>query len=121
MNCRLRNEYESRNKLYLNSSDNKACNDDFHFQSDSTLSHFMLQKLGKVWLYFWLYLTLPFVVEDEDFFCDAEEGELSEEGQVSLISFFYLFSSTPLCYNKRCLNLKGASQGYNSEYKKLNF
>ena len=52
VNCRLRNEYESRNKLYLNSSDNKACNDDFHFQSDSTLSHFMLQKLGKVWLYF---------------------------------------------------------------------
>ena len=52
VNCRLRNEYESRNKLYLNSSENKARKDDFHIQSDNTLSHFMLQKLGKVWLYF---------------------------------------------------------------------
>ena len=37
----------SRNKLYLNSSENNACKDDFHIQSDNTLSHFMLQKLGK--------------------------------------------------------------------------
>ena len=96
MNCRLRNEYESRNKLYLNSSENKACKDDFHIQSDNTLSHFMLQKLGKVWLYFWLYLTLPFVVEDEDFFCDAEEGELSEEGQVSLIFLLIFFNTIVL-------------------------
>ena len=52
VNCRLRNEYESRNKLYLNSSENKVCKDGFHVQSDNTPSHFMLQKLGKVWLYF---------------------------------------------------------------------
>ena len=52
VNCRLRNEYDSRNKLQLNSSENKVCKDGFHFQSNNTLSHFMLQKLGKVWLYF---------------------------------------------------------------------
>ena len=52
VNCRLRNEYDSRNKLQLNSSENKVCKDGFHFQSGNTLSHFMLQKLGKVWLYF---------------------------------------------------------------------
>ena len=54
VNCRLRNEYESRNKLYLNSSENKACNDDFHFQSDSTLSTETGKSLA-------LFLTVPYL------------------------------------------------------------
>ena len=65
------------------------CKDGFHFQSGNTLS--LLYATETVKVYFWLYLTLPYVVEDEDFFCDAEEGELSEEGQVSIISFFTYF------------------------------
>lgn len=77
----------------------------------------MLQKLGKV--YFWLYLTLCCRGWRLLLWC---RGRRALRGRTGLTDFFfYLFSLTPLCYNKRCLNFKGASQGYNNKYKKTEF
>ena len=56
MNCRLRNEYESRNKLYLNSSENKVCKDDFHIQSDNYTDSLYATETGKSLA---LFLTVP--------------------------------------------------------------
>ena len=57
VHCRLRNEYESRNKLQLNSSENKVCKDGFHFQSGNTLSPLYATETGKS-----LFLTVPYLM-----------------------------------------------------------